>query len=162
MGGSVLDNIDEQILYALQVDARNSTATDLAADLDVSASTVSNRISQLEADGIVTGYRATVDYEQAGFPLHALIVCTAPISERSSLAAEALEVPGVVSVSELMLGEGNVQVEVVGRSIDDLAQTSAALDAVGLDLRQEVLVYHQSHHPLSYFSTDESSPSTER
>lgn len=152
---SVLDDIDKRIVYALQEDARNSTTTDLASELGVAASTVSNRISQLEADGIVSGYRATVDYERAGFPLHVQIVCTAPIHERQSLAEQALDIPGVVQVSELMLGEGNVRVEAVGKSNDDLTRVATALNDLGLSHSEKVLVQNQFYQPLDTLTEED-------
>lgn len=53
--GRDLDDVDRSILYMLQQDARNSTAQDIADRAGVSASTVRNRIDQLEADGIIEG-----------------------------------------------------------------------------------------------------------
>ncbi|WP_247728643.1 winged helix-turn-helix transcriptional regulator [Halovivax limisalsi] len=42
--------MDKGIIHLLQKDARNNTTTDIAEAVDVSPRTVSNRISQLEAD----------------------------------------------------------------------------------------------------------------
>lgn len=67
----------------------------MATAFDASASTVRNRIQQLEADRIIRGYHADVDYEAVGHQLFDLIVCTAPIPDREELAAEG---PGVVEV----------------------------------------------------------------
>ena len=162
MSGTVLDEIDERIVYELQRDARNSTTTALADELDVTATTVSNRISQLERDGIVTGYHATVDYGQAGFPLHVLLVCTAPISERATLAEQALEIPGVVTVRELMLGTENLRVEAVGRTNDDITRVATALDELGLQPSEEILVRNHYTRPLPFRTDDESYQADER
>jgi len=51
-----LDNVDRGILHELQVDARNRTAQEIADKVDVSASTVRNRIEALEANGVIEGY----------------------------------------------------------------------------------------------------------
>ncbi len=143
-----LDEIDEHILYALQQDARHTTTTELAEELEVSPSTVQNRIGQLEADGIVTGYRATVDWERAGFPFQVLMVATAPVGEREAIVQQAREIPGALNVRELMLGEDNVRVEVVGRSHDDLIEVATQLSDIGLQLHTELLIRNEFIQPV--------------
>ncbi|WP_423743275.1 Lrp/AsnC family transcriptional regulator (plasmid) [Haladaptatus sp. SPP-AMP-3] len=155
MTSSALDEIDEGILYALQRDARGSTTTALGNRFGVSASTVSNRIDQLESDGIITGYQATVDYERAGFPLNVLMVCSAPVGERSELAHRVLDIPGVVNVRELMIGENNIRIETVGVSNDDLTRIATALPELGLVLKDEILIRDQYFQPLKQFRIDE-------
>lgn len=147
----MLDRIDEGILYTLQADARNTTTTEIATRLDVSASTVQNRIQELEADGIIEGYRATVNYEEAGFPLLVLMVCTADLPVRDDLAEQGLEIPGVVNVRELMVGDDNVLVEVVGESNEDLTRIATALTDVGLEVSDEVLIKNEYAAPFDAF-----------
>ncbi|WP_458206976.1 Lrp/AsnC family transcriptional regulator [Haladaptatus sp. NG-SE-30] len=154
MSSHVLDEIDKGILYALQRDARNSTTTELGNQFDVSASTVSNRIDQLESDGIITGYQATVDYEGAGFPLDVLMVCTAPVAKRRDIAHKVRDIPGVVNVRELMAGENNVRIEAVGASNDDLTRIATALPELGLEHRNEILIRNQYFQPLKQFQID--------
>jgi DNA-binding Lrp family transcriptional regulator len=96
-----LDDLDRQILYQLQADARRTSSGDIAERMDVSSSTVRNRIARLEEQGVIRSYHADVDYERAGFQLYTQIVCTAPIPERETLAETALEVSGVVEVQEV-------------------------------------------------------------
>lgn len=55
-----LDSIDVELLRALQEDARQSFRS-LAKRVGVSVPTVSARIANLEALGIVTGYHATIN-----------------------------------------------------------------------------------------------------
>lgn len=149
MVDTVLDEVDRRIVYALLRDARNSTTTALAEELDVAPSTVSNRITQLEDDGIVTGYHAAVDYEQAGLPLHVLVTGTAPITERAAVCRAALSVPGVVSVREMMAGEQNVAVEAVAQSNDGLARITSDLTDIGLQVHGERLIRTQYNEPLA-------------
>lgn len=154
MDRTVLDEVDRRIVYALQRDARHSTTTALAEELDVTPSTVSNRITQLEDDGIVTGYHAAIDYERAGLPLHVLVTGTAPITERASVCREALAVPGVVSVRELMSGEQNVEVEAVARSSDEHTRIASALADIGLQIHDERLIRTQHQGGLSTLVED--------
>ena len=93
-----LDDVDRGILHALQQDARSSTAAEMGETVGVSASTVRNRIQRLEEAGVITGYNPDIDYEQANYQLHVIIVCRAPPSERSELADRVMDVTGVVTV----------------------------------------------------------------
>lgn len=68
-----LDNVDRGILHLLQVDARNTTAREIADKTGVSPSTIRDRIDQSEADGVLTGYHPLIDHESADIPLHVLL-----------------------------------------------------------------------------------------
>ncbi|WP_439027416.1 Lrp/AsnC family transcriptional regulator [Haloarchaeobius sp. DT45] len=143
-----LDDLDRRILHELQSEARHTSSSDVAAELDVSASTVRNRIQRLEDDGVLRGYHADVDYERAGYQLFTLIVCTAPIPNREELARAAAEVDGVVEVQEVMTGEANVLVRAVGADGDDLTRIGEELDELGLKVSDEDLI--RSTHRSSY------------
>ena len=51
----ILDELDEELLHQLVVDARLPVAT-LAKRLDVARSTVQARLDRLERQGVITGY----------------------------------------------------------------------------------------------------------
>jgi DNA-binding Lrp family transcriptional regulator len=146
-----LDALDRRILYTLQEEARQTSSSDVAAELDVSASTVRNRIQQLEADGVIRGYHADIDYQTAGYQLFTLIVCTAPIPKREELAAAAAEVPGVVEVQEVMTGDANVLVRAIGVDGDDLSRIGEELDELGLRVSDEDLIRNTHRRPYSQF-----------
>ena len=60
MDGAGLDRYDHAILAVLATDGRISV-TDLAQRIGLSKSPVQARLKRLERDGVITGYRATVD-----------------------------------------------------------------------------------------------------
>ena len=93
-----LDHVDRCILYSLQEDARRMSANTIAERLDVSARTVRNRIDKLEDSGVIDGYHPDVNYEIAGYQLHTMVVCTAPIEGRKRIAKRAANVPGVIKI----------------------------------------------------------------
>lgn len=148
-----LDKLDRRIVYMLQQDARHTSSSDIAEEMDVSASTVRNRIARLEERGIIRGYHADVDYEMAGFQLYTLIVCTAPIPEREQLARTALDVAGVVDVHEVMTGEENVLVTAVGEDGDDLSRIGRELSEAGLQVVDEDIIRNHHTHPYHRFET---------
>lgn len=143
-----LDELDRHIIYTLQTEARHTSSSDIADQMDVSASTVRNRIARLEESGIIRGYHADIDYEAAGFQLYTLIVCTAPIDEREQLAKDTLAITGVVEVQEVMTGEENVLVSVVGEDGDDLSRIGRELSDIGLHIADEDVI--RNHHSHAY------------
>lgn len=147
-----MDEIDRQILYRLQDDARNNTNAEISNSVGVSPSTVGKRIKQLETDGVIRGYKPQIDYDQAGFPLHVLFICTASISDRSKLIKKAQEVPGVVNVRELMTGEENIHIEVVGRNNEDITRWATAIDDLGIAIKDEILVKNDCPCPARVFN----------
>jgi len=153
-----LDDVDRCILYSLQEDARRMSASTIADRVDVSARTVRNRIDQLEASGVISGYRLDVDYESAGYQLHTMVVCTAPIAERGEIARDAADVHGVVNVREIMTGDQNLLVEVVGTDGDDLSRITSDLNALGLHVNDEDIIRNEYDSSFHAFDRCGSSP----
>lgn len=150
-----IDELDKQILHALQNDARRTSTSSIAESADVSARTVRNRIERLEEQGIIKGYGVDVDFERAGYQLHTLIVCTAPIHEREEIARKALDVPGVVALREVMTGEENIHVEVVGTDGDDLSRIGRDLNDLGLEIVDEDIIRSEYTRPFQRFDPGE-------
>jgi DNA-binding Lrp family transcriptional regulator len=147
-----LDDTDRAILYLLQERTRWETSVADIADLvGVSSSTVSNRLSRLKGAGVLADLRPEIDYEEAAVPHHHLLVCTAPVADRAALAEEAVDVPGVVTVYELLAGTGNLLVEVVSPTPTGVARAAEALDALALDVEESKLVRGAHTTPLEYF-----------
>jgi DNA-binding Lrp family transcriptional regulator len=135
-----LDSVDRHILYYLQQDARHTSSSDIAEQLDISPSTVRTRLKALETSGIIRGYHIDIDYDLAGYPLYTKIICTAPVPERDRLASRAREVNGVTAVREIMTGERNVYVNAIGADHDDLNRIAQELDELGLKVVDEQLI----------------------
>jgi DNA-binding Lrp family transcriptional regulator len=146
-----LDNVDRGILYALQRDARNVTIAEIAEEVDVSASTVRNRIEQLEESGIIQGYFPKIDYEQANYPLHVMFVCTAPADEREELARAAIESHGVVDVREMLTSQRNIYIEVVATDTRDLTAITNALAELGFEIVSSEIITNHHVRPWAEF-----------
>lgn len=150
-----LDDTDRGILHMLQEDARNHSATDIAEEVGVTANTVRNRIRRLEARGIIDGYVPLVDYEQAGYQLEVDMICTAPITDRASLAQKSMEISGIVHVRERMTGRRNVIATAVVAENDELTAIATRLDDIGLAVEAEELVKNDHVQPFDHFGLDE-------
>lgn len=151
MKNGKLDDLDKQILYELQKDARHTSSNDIAERMDVASSTVRNRIKILEEEGIIRGYDVDVDFEKAGYDLYALIICTAPIPRREQIAEDARAIPGVIKVREVMTGEENIHIAALGKDKGDLSRIGRDLDELGLDVADEDLIYHEFTHAFHEF-----------
>lgn len=153
-----IDEVDERILYYLAQEARHTSAPDVAEKVGKSAPTVRNRIRRLEEDGILKGYHAHVDYEQADGRLTNLFVCTTPATERPELAQRVLDVPGVVNVREIMSGTGDLRIKAVGKDTDDLSRIAQDITALGIEIDDEDLVHREYFRPYSQYGSREEEP----
>lgn len=149
-----IDPTDRGILYLLQKDARNNTTSGIGERVGVSSTTVGNRIGNLEDDGIITGYRPTIDYEKAGLDHHLLLTATAPLDERSELAERALEVHGVVTVRELLTHHQNLEIEIATSTRGEIEETLTQLADLGLDLYRNELLKRELHKPADNFGKE--------
>ncbi len=68
-----MDQIDLAILRELQRDGRISNQ-ELSERVGLSPSPCLRRVRQLERQGVITGYRAVVDYEACGLPITAFVM----------------------------------------------------------------------------------------
>jgi Lrp/AsnC family leucine-responsive transcriptional regulator len=67
-----LDHYDTRILAELQADARLSM-TELGRRVHLSQPAVTERVRKLEASGVITGYRATVNLNALGYGIRAMV-----------------------------------------------------------------------------------------
>lgn len=145
-----LDDVDRGILRLLQVDARNVTASEMADETGVAASTVRNRIDQLETAGVIRGYRPEIDHEAAGFPIRVLFVVTAPPTEQAGVVERLLDVEGVVDVTQTLTGRQNVYVEVVATSTADVTRATDAIHDLGVEVESSEIVKRREVKPFNH------------
>lgn len=67
--------MDRQIIALLCADGRMSLA-DIARETGLSTSALHQRVRRLEQRGLITGYRADLDYRAVGLPLTAFVSLT--------------------------------------------------------------------------------------
>jgi len=152
------DDIDRRIVYMLAEDARHTSAPDIAAEVDVSPATIRNRIRRLEAEGVIEGYHAHVDYEKLDGRLTNLFLCTASATDRKRFAQRVLDIPGVVNVREIMTGDEDLHVTVVGRDMADIRRISREIAAIGVHIDDEDLLHREHFQPYEPFGSDGDDP----
>ncbi|MET9497198.1 Lrp/AsnC family transcriptional regulator [Streptomyces sp. NPDC006552] len=102
-----MDRIDRQILRELQADGRLSNQ-ELAQRVGLSPSPCLRRVRQLEADGVIQGYRAVVDPAAVGRGFEVLVSIEV---RRDRAAVEAFEralqdIPDVIEAHRLFGSPG--------------------------------------------------------
>jgi DNA-binding Lrp family transcriptional regulator len=149
-----MDNIDRRIIYRLVEDARSTTAPEIADEVGVTDTTIRNRIDRLEANGVITGYHAAIDYEQGGGLLTNLFMCTTTASDRSQKAKELLQIPGVVNIREIMTGHGDLRVKAVGADTEDLIRIASELTNRGIEIVDEDMIRREHYTPYQPFGPE--------
>lgn len=149
-----MDEIDRRVVYELMVDARNTSAPEIADEVGVSAGTIRNRIDNLEQAGILTGFHASVNFERAEGKLRNLYVCTVSINNRSILAEKARTIPGVTNVRELAGGERNLHLVAIGDDVNDLRRIARDISNCGINIVSEDLVQNEVSNPYQPYGPD--------
>ncbi len=114
-----MNAIDRKILAELQQDARISL-TDLAARVGLSLSPCHRRVRALEDSGVISGYRAEVDYAAVGLHFSALVFVV--LREGSAGHVRAFEA-ALVDVQEIvqaqrLFGDPDYLLHVVCRDLE--------------------------------------------
>lgn len=66
------ENLDAKLVNALLGNGRASLRS-LGKDLDVSVTTISNHLRDLEEGGVIRGYSPVIDYNEMGYDVTAVI-----------------------------------------------------------------------------------------
>lgn len=104
-------DLDTRLLRALREDARRSNRQ-LARELGVAATTVGNRLADLEERGVIRGYRVEVDYGKLGLGLVAVTRIKARGEALPRIVASLTSHPSLTHVYEIT---GEFDVMVIGR-----------------------------------------------
>ena len=108
------ENLDRKLVNALLGDGRASLRS-LGEDLDVSVTTVSNHLSDLEEEGIINGYTPKVDYDALGYDVTAIIQLKVEGSSLPEVTENLKEHKQMISVYEVT---GDYDIIAVGKFTD--------------------------------------------
>ncbi|AGB39980.1 HTH-type transcriptional regulator Lrp [Natronococcus occultus] len=117
--------LNEELVNELLGDGRASLRS-LAEELDVSVTTVSNRLSDLEEDGVIRGYTPVVDYGAVGYDVTAVMQLKVEGDALAEITETLREHPQMVSVYEVT---GDYDVIAIGKfkDTDDMNDQIKAL-----------------------------------
>ncbi|RJX48783.1 HTH-type transcriptional regulator Lrp [Halonotius pteroides] len=105
------ENLDAKLINALLGNGRASLRS-LGEQLDVSVTTVSNHLRDLEAEGVVNGYTPIVDYDTLGYDVTAIINLKVEGSALQTVAERLRQQNQMVSVYEVT---GDYDIVAVGK-----------------------------------------------
>lgn len=114
------DAFDRKMMATLAGEGR-LTAVELAGRVGLSPSAVTRRLQALEADGAITGYRASIDPAAAGLGVDIFVEITLDRQNDEALRAfeaKLAECPNVLSC-HLMSGASDYLIHLVARDIRD-------------------------------------------
>jgi Lrp/AsnC family transcriptional regulator, leucine-responsive regulatory protein len=124
-----LDATDWQILGVLQQDARISFA-ELARQVAMSPSAVTERVRRLEETGVITGYRAELDPARIGLAILALVRLRYPTGNYRPFHALLDNTPEIVEAHHVT-GEDCFVLKVVARGMRHLEEVTGRIAGLG-------------------------------
>ena len=116
-----IDNINKQILYFLQKDAR-MTYKDIARELNRSETAIRDRIKALEQAGVIQGYTALIDKTALGLHCFAIILANAPSSNLDEVTEHIKNIKNVLRVYQIS-GEHRLAIFMVAPSFKELKES---------------------------------------
>lgn len=140
-----LDGYDARILAELQADARLSLA-ELGRRVHLSQPAVSERVRKLEAAGVITGYRATVNPQALGYGIRAVIrVGRADYARMTRLIDETPEVTTAYNVT----GEDSWVLEIAVVDVPHLDTVVSRFCELSETSTSLILKVTREHRPLA-------------
>jgi len=108
------ENLDAKLINALLGDGRASLRS-LAEELDVSVTTVSNHLRDLEDGGVIQGYTPRVNYDALGYDVTAVIQLKVEGSALPDITDRLQEEKQMISVYEVT---GDYDIIAIGKFKD--------------------------------------------
>lgn len=108
------ENLDAELVNELLGNGRASLRS-LGEDLDVSVTTVSNHLRDLEDEGVVKGYTPIVDYDKLGYDVTAILQLKVEGSALPDITERLRQEKQMVSVYEVT---GDYDVIAIGKFTD--------------------------------------------
>jgi len=133
-----IDNINKQIIFLLQKDAR-ITYKEIAAELKRSETTIRDRIKAMERVGIIQGYTALIDKTALGLNFFAMIFAN-PVSssDLDSITDKVKKVKNVLRVYQIS-GNKRLAIFMVAPSYKELKEI-IRIQLLPLGLKDEEIV----------------------
>lgn len=125
-----LDDVDRRILGELTEDGRKSIRA-IAEEVHISRANAYARVNQLLADGVITGFAATLDPERAGLGTSAYVMLTIQQNTWREVSAALRDLP---YVEHFALVGGDFDVLTLVRAPDNAALRHIVLERMqGID-----------------------------
>jgi len=113
-----IDDINKKILYLLQKDAR-MTYKDIARALNRSESTIRDRISIMEDEGVIKGYSAVINKEKVGLNCNARTFVKIDPKNLDASIKELQKIESVYQINQIS-GDHNLEFSIAATDYDHL------------------------------------------
>ncbi|MFJ4333015.1 MULTISPECIES: Lrp/AsnC family transcriptional regulator [unclassified Streptomyces] len=143
-----MDVTDRKIVALLQSEGR-ITLTDLAEKVRLSVSRCQRRVRELEAGGVIRGYRAVVDAAALGYGFEVLVFATLSRPDAvTEFDAALAEVPEIIEAQRLF-GEPDYLIRVVSADLESYQRLyeSVLIHLPGVRGLNSTIVMKQAVHP---------------
>lgn len=149
------DSVDRAILAEISRDGR-ATLAHLSDAVGLSVSAVQSRLRRLETRGVIAGYRAILDPEQAGTPLSAFIEITPLDPAQPDNAPELLEHLTAIEACHSIAGDASYMLFVrvaTPRALEELVRDIRLAANVSTRTTVVLQTYYE-HRPIIPISGD--------
>ena len=118
-----MDDIDISILKALQRNGRQKH-NELARNLNLAQSTISERVRRMENQGLIKGYRAVIDAGQLGLDVKAFISIRLAQHEKAVIHRFEEKIRDIANVQACyhLTGRYDYLLHVVAKDLDELGR----------------------------------------
>ena len=113
-----IDEINKKIIYLLQNDAR-MTYKDIARSLNRSESTIRDRISIMEEEGVIKGYSAVINKEKVGLNCTARTFAKVDPKDMDTCVKALQKIESIYQINQ-MSGEHNLEFSVAATDYEHL------------------------------------------
>jgi DNA-binding Lrp family transcriptional regulator len=138
-----MDTLDQQLLALLRTDARASVAT-LAAKLQVSRGTVTNRIARLEDGGVITGYTVRLRPDSVPDEITAWMSITVDGNRTREVVSILLGEPGITGLFDTN-GRWDLLAEIRSANLQELAEVLERVRLIKGIASTETSIHLQSY-----------------
>lgn len=147
MSLSDFDELDKRIIELLCRSSQGSYRQ-LAKQLDVHPTTLIQRVKNLEAKGVINGYRASIDYMTLGYEYMGLVSVYA--DNVKTVQDEISRIPQVISVFDVT-GESDCIVWIACIDRDEFSEVVKEINAIK-DVRKTntAVILNITKDPFSY------------
>ncbi len=147
MSLSDFDELDKRIIELLCTSSQGSYRQ-LAKQLDVHPTTLIQRVKNLESKGVISGYRAGIDYMKLGFEYMGIISIIA--ENVVAVQDEVARIPQVISVFDVT-GESDCMAWIACLDRDEFSEVVKQINSLpGVKRTNTSVILNITKDPFSY------------
>jgi Lrp/AsnC family transcriptional regulator for asnA, asnC and gidA len=130
-----IDEMNKKILLMLQQDGR-MTYKDIAKAINRSESTVRDRISIMEDEGVIKGYSAIIDKEKVGLKCCAIVCAKMNLADLEAVSKKLQDIDNVFQIDHIS-GDHNLRFTIAANDYSQLKKiVNSMFSKLNLEIAQ--------------------------